>query len=518
MLAALSSRELCAANESASELVDAGNRAYRAGNPDAAIALYVRAQALGETSARVHFNLGVAYYRAGRYAAATEALRVAARDAKLAPLAWYNLGLAYWAQDDVRSARPCFEWTERLAPAGTLRSLAARALDDLAAGRDSPRARPEPILKPRAGRSLFAAVRFGRDDNPLRTPDAAYIDLARAGQPVVTPVPRSGNFVDAELYAASISRTRNGTVLRRAYEFDGRAYLDDALDAADEHSHRLSFSTDGAFGSRGQRRLRTLTYLGSHEEINFDPDDGLERLSSSGENLSDRFSYSNAGTRWNFDHALGRAIVGIRTEAEIRKYARVETVSEYDGKLLLAGAYFELPLGRAVRLSTGFDRFRRDYDDRLARNLSGATAAGNPLLVYDYQRISGTARVDLGRRGFVRLTAEVTRRRDDFVGYNDYDRVGARLHSEWRLSKRVRLDADVEYRDYDYPRAFAFDVPAGGARTHEHVSGEVAVEVDLWRNLSLWAAARAREVSSSDPRYAYSRRQFPIGLQWQVRR
>ncbi|MGQ0835504.1 MAG: tetratricopeptide repeat protein [Gammaproteobacteria bacterium] len=518
LLAALPGRELSAAAESASELIAAGNRAFRGGNPEAAIALYVRAQALGDTSPRVNFNLGVAHYRAGDYAPAARALRVAAQDAKLAPLAWYNLGLAYWAQGDRQSARPCFEWTERMAPSGALRGLATKALDALAAGHDAPHERPEPLLKPRAGPSLLAAVRFGADDNPLRTPDSPYVDLGSAGQPVVTPAPRSGNFVEAELYAASLSRTRHGTVLRRAYELDARTYLNDEVGAADEHSHRLSFSSDGAFGSRGHRRLRTFTFVGSHEEVNFDPDDGLERVSSSGEDLSDRFSYYNAGTRWNFEHALGRAIAGVRAEAEIRRYARVDTVSQHDGTLALAGAYIEWPIGEAVLVTTGFDRYRRDYDERPARDLSGALVAGNPLLVYDYQRLSGGVRFDLGRRGYVRLTADATERTDGFVGYNDYDRIGARMQSAWRVSPRVRIEAEVEYRDYGYPNAFAFDVPAGGARAIEHVSGEMGVEVDLWRNLSLWAAAQAREVSSSDPRYAYSRRQFPVGLQWRAGR
>jgi hypothetical protein len=115
------------------------------------------------------------------------------------------------------------------------------------------------------------------------------------------------------------------------------------------------------------------------------------------------------------------------------------------------------------------------------------------------------------------VTVERTARRDTFVGYNDYNSFGARLNAGWRVSKRVRFDASVDYYDYDYPNAFAFDVPAGGPRTLKDLEGELAVRVDLWRSLSLWGAARVRDVSSSDARSDYSRRQIPIGVQWEQR-
>jgi hypothetical protein len=53
------------------------------------------------------------------------------------------------------------------------------------------------------------------------------------------------------------------------------------LSAANEHSHRLGLATDAVFGKRATRRLRTITYVGQHKELDFDPDTGLERVHAS---------------------------------------------------------------------------------------------------------------------------------------------------------------------------------------------------------------------------------------------
>lgn len=511
--AALSSPVLFAA-EAPSGLRQQGDREFRAGHFERAAALYREARALGDDSARLHYNLGVASYRAGKYSEAIESLRLAARDGKIAPLAWYNRGLAYWALGDRRSAEPCFEWTQRLARGRRLRSLAARALADVRAGTRMPQRRRKPILEPRPGPSVVAMARFGYDDNVFYSPDEAYVDLAQRTRPLVEPKPQSGTFTEAQVYAAGIIRTRRGNVVRAAYDFQGRHYTDSTLDAADEHSHRLSLSTDASFGVNGRNRLRSRTYVGQHKEINYDPDTGLERIAFTGESLSDRFSYLNAGSGWNFDHAIGTAIVGARSEVELREYESVTAVSEYDNLLLLGGIYVQWPLADATRVHFEYDRFRRDYDDRHARGPTGLLSAFNPMLEYDYERISARASFDLGSRAFVRVTADGTQRQDNFSGYGDYDSLGVKMEAAWRVSRQLRLDGSISYRDYDYPNAFAYDVPAGGARTLESVSAMLGLQLRLWRRLSLSAAVRLDEVSSSDKRFDYSRLQIPVGAHW----
>jgi Tetratricopeptide repeat len=519
LLGALSSPEASASNESAADLVAAGNHSFRQGDPARAIALYRRAQQLGDSSPRLSFNLGVAQYRAGNFRAAIEALRLGTRDTALAPTAWYNLGLAYWASGNLRDAEPCFEWAQRYARDNKLRALATRAAEDMKSGAEPPNiSEPNRIFKPSAdGAVVFASVSYGHDDNAFRTPGSPYVDLSQTGQPLINPVRQSGSFAAMTLHADSAVRTHHGHIIRGAYDFDGQVYRDVALKAANEHSHRVEVDTEAIFGARSQRRFRTLTYAGQHKEINFDPDTGVERVAASGENLSDRFSYLDVGTRWTFEQALGPFIAGLRVQGELRDYTKLQSISQYDNTLALAGGYLEWPVRRATRLSIAFDRSRRKYSDRIAHSASGAVVAGNPKLQYDYRRLSAGARVGIGKTAFVRLNLERTERRDAFVGYYDYNSIGASLDAIWRVSKRVRFDATVDYYDYKYPNAFAFDVPAGGQRQLKDFEGELAVRVNLWRSLSLWGAVRVRNVSSSDTRADYSRRQVPFGLLWEQR-
>src|SRR5215510_9617625 len=79
---------LQAAVENSHDLIVSGNRAFHDGAFDEAISLYRRAQDLGDTSGRLSFNLGVAYYRVKNYKAAALAFRASARDDALAAQSW----------------------------------------------------------------------------------------------------------------------------------------------------------------------------------------------------------------------------------------------------------------------------------------------------------------------------------------------------------------------------------------------------------------------------------------------
>ncbi len=77
--------------------VTAGNRAYRAGNPRAAAAVYARLLAEGDSSAALRYNLGTALLRTGRWDEARTQLEAAAAlplPPELALRAHYNAGTA----------------------------------------------------------------------------------------------------------------------------------------------------------------------------------------------------------------------------------------------------------------------------------------------------------------------------------------------------------------------------------------------------------------------------------------
>lgn len=80
----------------------------------------------------IHFNIGVASYRLGRYAEAENAFREVARTPAMAGLAYYNLGLVALGQHNTKAAVRWFSMVDETTADERLRDLAATQLAELA--------------------------------------------------------------------------------------------------------------------------------------------------------------------------------------------------------------------------------------------------------------------------------------------------------------------------------------------------------------------------------------------------
>ena len=110
---------------------------------------------------------------------------------------------------------------------------------------------------------------------------------------------------------------------------------------------------------------------------------------------------------------------------------------------------------------------------------------------------------------------ENTKRTDRFVGYNDYTRDSYGFEFHWSLGRRFDLEANGHYRIYDYPNAFAFHNPAVGLKTLETVDSELMASYRMTKRLSLVLDVEYRETASTDARIAYDRIRYSIGVVWQ---
>lgn len=504
-----------AGGASGADAIREGNRAFRSGNYDAAISRYLAAHPVGADGAVARFNLGVAYYRVGDYAEAEQWLLRSAQDARFSSKARYNLGLVYWARGDTRNAQSEFKAVEQFSDSRQLRSLARQGQREIDRGADAPALRRARATGVDEGYTVQAGMSYGSDDNVFRTPGAPYLDLTQPGPPLVTPAKVSGSFAEATLTAQNVLWSGRHALLRTAYDFDGLYYTDRQFSNADEYSHRLSVSARKASGPQLDRTLLIRMYLGHHDETNFDPDNGLERVAA-GENLSDRFKYWNAVAIAEYERPIGPVTVGVHGMTELRDYGQVENVSEYDNKYFLAGASVSKKVLPRTRLTLGYEKYLRTYTERRALNTDGSLVATNPNLEYQYDGLSATALFDLGR-GELEIGYDLSKRRDMYVGYNDYQRGSLHVTGRWQPIRRLRLELTGYSSTYDYPNAFAFDVPQGGPKTLDYIAAELRARLTIFRNLQLVAEARYWDVDSSDPRIAYSRMQLPIGLTWTQR-
>lgn len=510
--------------QSAAELFAEGNALVRSGIYRTALLRYREAVAAGFDTPLLHYNVGVVYYELGEFAAAAEEFARAAGAPELTALASYNRGLAQRAANDYAGAAASFQAAAESADDRDLRRLAASAAEaPLPDGGAAAAARPtrrvaRSTVEPEARVGEFrlrAAARLGTDDNAYETPADPYVDLSDPALPLVTPVVQSGSFMPVELHAAYVLGNESGdTDFSFRYDLDGDFYATEVANAT-VVDQRFLMGADIVLGERERRSrlLDTAFFVRTHRETNFNPDNGLAR-DINGEDLSDRFSYKAAGVRGVFEHQLGRWSWGFDITAERREYERTTAVANFDHDYFYAGVDLAYDMSDVMTLRGALTNYRRVYDTRPARDLTGALLVANPAQEYGYTGLELGVVRQLGRA--IDLEADYRRleRVDEFLGYYDYTEDALRLRAIFRPSSRFDLGLGAIARTYDYPRAFAFNVAAGGPLELEELAAELMLEFRLTQRLTLFGELTMRDTTSTDARAAYARTRTMLGVEW----
>ena len=519
-----------AAAQTAAELLAEGNQLVRSGIYRTALLRYREAAAAGLDTPLLHYNLGVVHYQLGDFAESADEFARAAALPALGALASYNRGLALRAAGDSAAASEAFRTAADSADDRDLRRLAAAAADEGVGESPAPSSsarRVAFVAEPteRFGAlELTAAARLGQDDNVYRTPGEPYTDLSDPAQPLVTPVVHSASFMPAELHAAYVLENEAGdTEFLFRYDMNG-AFYDAEFSNATEVDQRLSMGADIVLGEADRRRraVDTAFFVGSHRETNFDPDDGLARdievVDVNGEivteDISDRFAYKAAGVQGHFTHTLGRVTWGFDLMFERDQYETTELVANFDHDYFYTGVDIHYDFSDVMALNFGLRQYRTVYDERPARDLTGALLDTNPAQEYDHSGLQLGLHRWLGRA--VELEADYLRleRADAFAGYYDYTQDVLRVRFGFKPMARLDVSLSAIARSYDYPRAFAFHVEAGGARELEEVGIVLEAEYRITPRLALSAELDSLDVTSTDARAAHLRTQAMLGVEW----
>lgn len=509
-----------AAAQTAAELMAEGNRLVRSGVYRTALLRYREAAAAGLDTPLLHYNMGVAQYELGAFAESAAEFARAEVDDALRALASFNRGLALRAAGDRAAAREAFRAAAAGADDRDLRRLAQSAADEREDAQPvaptERRFERDTESETKAGELMLrAAARFGQDDNPYRTPADPYVDLSDATQPLVTPVVHSATFMPAELHAAyAIGNESGDTEFLFRYDMDG-AFYGEEFSNATEVDQRVSMGADIVLGERGRRRraVETAFFVSSHDETNFDPDDGLAR-DIDGEDIADRFSYRAAGVEGRFTHTLGRVTWALDLRFERDEYARTGPVANFDHDFFYTRVDIDYALRELTTLRFGFRQYRTLYDDRPARDLTGALLDTSPAQRYDHRGLQVGATRRLGRAAELEADYFRLERVDEFVGYYDYTQDVLRLGAVFHPGPRFNIALSALARSYDYPRAFAYHVPAGGPRELDELGVRLEAELRITRHLALVAELDSLDVTSTDARAEYLRTQSMLGVEW----
>lgn len=496
-----------------------GNRLFHDDLYWAALLRYSQAEEAGMDTPLLHYNMGVAHYRAQQHIRARQSLIRAAREPRLRAISHYNLGLNSYAANDIDDALHWFRMARDQQSNKKISDLARVAIARLQRESITPVpavARSDARRKPR---DLFdldvrARISVGNDSNVFRSPSESYVDLADPNTPIVNPIVQTGMFLPYDVHAKYSVNSLEHESFYAAYRVDGRIYHDELLDNANEHRHELSFGSEYYRREESrERKVWSAFAIAQHYQTYFDPDDGSERVAG-GQDISDRMSYLRYGPELWFRQSFEKFSFGGRVKAQLWNYKDVETVPEYDHEFLLLGLNAQYRFTKSSLLRFSADAFTRRFGDRPSFELDGQQLLGNPTIEYAYLEAGVTARQRIGKGFWFGFDYVRTQREDTYRGYNNYVRDTYNLDISWRAGRKFRLEASAYYRVYDFENAFAFHNPVAGRKTLETMIGSLNASFRMAWDLTLVAQYNYRDVASNDTRIAYDRSQYVIGIRW----
>jgi hypothetical protein len=522
-LAALTAAQ-AAAQPNGEALMREANHLFRSKAYGAALTRYQEAEKAGLSSPLLDYNIGLTCYRLGKYDDAVTYLERAYRDDGLASLAAYNLGLAERAAGHADEASRWFDVAATRGVGTPLEKLARQSLAPSQTGTaqaalSAPHHKELRAQRPIGEFNIVVRTGYGNDSNPNRAPSEPYVDLAVPGTPTVVPeaVPSTYSPLQATVqYTLHDATGKTDFVF--GYDIDADYYSE--YYANDENSQRVRMGANVLLGETGTRRryLETQVFAVKHYQRNYDPDNGVDRTlgdcAIGCEEIWQQYNYTSAGVQADFQHKLGKWAWGFDTLLEHRAYDEVPLIASYDTDLYLFKLRASYTFSDSTSMRAALHSYRREAATRQSRDIDGTLLSTYPPLDYSYsgvelgvtQRVWRWMNLDFS---YMRLD-----RTDGFQGYMNYtqDIIGARV--VMRPGKRWRISAGVTQRSYDYQNAFAFNDPTAGPKTLDDSVADLSVNFDVMKSFSISVDLASTDVTSSDPRAAYTRQRSMLGAVW----
>ncbi len=367
------------------------------------------------------------------------------------------------------------------------------------------------------------------DTNAYRAPGDSYVDFFADPEGLVTvnPTTHSGFFIPLDIDAYYDKKLNKKWRLLSELDLRSRTYLDNALSNADEQSYQARVG--GKYKIHNFKKRKSSLYggilLGNRDRVYYDRDTGEDKKASGGESINDLYSYKTEGFELRYDY--WRKLkwdfkLGFRVED--RDYSSVPAGSEYDNRYTRLDLEYDYRLNKTFRLGLDFSKYSSDYLQRHSRNLSGQLFSSSPLLEYQYTDIGIFLKHRLSKDLSFRYGFEVLARRDQYVGYNDYDRTQLSVRARYHLNDRTLLRVKLAIKDQDYPNAWDFDRDPALYPDVTHTNHKSADGLDLnttinyqWNEQTkLFAELDIKNSHNTDDRYDYERSTVMVGMKWSL--
>ena len=484
----------------------------------AALLRYEQAGEAGLDTPLLHYNTGIAHYRADQHIRARESFLRAVEDPSLRVAAQYNLGLNAYALGETDEALRWFRLVRDQNENLTLQYFAVVAISRIRVEQEEPTEFEKRAVKREKEREfseleLTASVGYGTDSNVFRSPNEPYIDYSNPNEPLVTPVVQSGGFIPVTLGAKYLVNTLPFEGFYGEYILTGRYYPDKELENGNEYLHQLSFGSEYTRREESrERHVQSAFRVAQHNEVYYDPDDGGSRIIG-GEAIDDRMNYIRYGPQFFARQSGEKLSMGIGIKGELWDYEET-AAAQYDHQYFRSRVFAQYEFTRSSLLRLTAEYYTRRFNDRPSYDLDGQQRIGNPNIRYDYAALALRYRHRFTDNMWAGLNARRTQRTDRYAGYYDYTRDSLGIEYHWSPSYRFDFEVGAVYQLYDFPNAFAFHEPTQGQRTQEGLLARVLASYRFKRDWYLFLTVRHKETVSNDIRIQYDRTQYVIGVRW----
>jgi hypothetical protein len=508
-----------AAAMSAEDLFADGNRLFRDDLYWAALLRYGQAAEAGMDTPLLHYNTGVAHYKAGQHIRARESLQKATRSSSLRQLAHYNLGLNAYAAGDSDEALKWFRYARDNGGNEEVSALARTAIARIRRGELEEDPVYQYAVEEQKERdifdfSYFASVGYGNDTNVFRSPSEPYIDFANQNLPLIVPEVKTGSYLPYDLGAKYVINTYRFEGFYAAYRATGSYYQDRDLSDADEFRHELRVGNEYVREKEDRKREVYSSFrIAQRDGVYYDPDDGTPRAVN-GVDIGDRMNYTRYGPDMRFRQRWGKLALGLVAKGYLYDYENVEIVPSYDHEYFLFSLHTQYTFTRTSLLRITAEKFSRRYNDRPSFDLDGTQPIGNPGVRYDYLGLSLLARQRITKSMWVGFEYERVDREDRYAGYNNYVRDHYEFEFHWSPGVRFDFELSGYYRNYIYENAFAFNNPGLPTKTLETARADARISYRITPRFSVALEGRFDDFVSNDSRIQYERGRYSLGFLW----
>ena len=331
------------------------------------------------------------------------------------------------------------------------------------------------------------------------------------------PQVRQGFYLPLSLRAAYEHLLSENNTGQAALDYNAEHYLDPDLGNADRHDYSVSVADILYLGhAEDSARMQFKLFHGAVHRQYYDHDTGLDKETSSGSNVANRYQYENNGAsvRWQRDvKPFEYKIYGTWQQ---RDYADPVVISQLDHTYYQLKGTVGYRHDKFSRYSAGYSYFVYDYAERPARDIAGRLLSSNPALTYRYQRVNADLRHKLAKNWNLGAGLEHTTRTDDYQGYNDYAENVGDLSLDYRIKKGVKASADFRRWLRDYANAFAYDNVLREAKKSSGYDSTLALEFTWHKVHGLDLRLEQSSDHDADARYAFARSVISCIYKWSL--